>query len=99
MKLKVLSIDAWRESEGGWPWNNWSHAFDITKEEFERIEKSPRKVLKWMRDVGLLGDRSKGKLAVEDDQNNLVIVHRHTSGPLYAIEYGPAYDGSAAHVE
>lgn len=84
---KILSIDAWR-NEGGWDWNNWHKVGDIP---LAACDWTPRKLLKWFRDNNYLNPASAGKCAVEDDQYNIVIVHRHTRRPLFAIEYGPHY--------
>ena len=87
--MKVLSIDAWREPEGGWTWNNWHHVGDVTKEEFEACNDDPRKLLKLIR--GVVGNVGAGEVRIEDDQHNIVMVHRHSGEPMYAIEYGPEY--------
>lgn len=90
--LRILSIDAWREPDGGWFWNNWFHVGSISGEDFERIEGNARKTLKWFRDNGYLKSTSGGKCEVDDDQYNLVICARSMHEPLFAIEYGCAYD-------
>jgi len=87
--MKILSIDAWRE-QGGWQWNNWFKVGEISKEDFEKLDNN-RKILKYFRDEGYLSDGSKGKVAVEDDQYNIVVLKKSTREPLYAIEYGPEY--------
>lgn len=87
--MKILSIDAWNTPEG-WAWNNWFHIGDISKDEFEKLT-SNRKVLAWMRAEGYLSDWSKGRVAIEDDQYNLVIVDKNTYEPIFAIGYGPEY--------
>jgi len=87
--MKILSIDAWK-TEGGWTWNNWYAHGVITKADFEKLD-SNRKVLSWLREEGYLSEYSKGRVAIEDDQYNLVIVDKNTKEPLYAIEYGPEY--------
>ena len=87
--MRVLSVDAWREAEGSWGWNNWHHVANVTKAEFEACGDSARKLLKLFRDrTGLAGW---GQVAIEDDGYNVVVVERHTREPLYAIEYGPEY--------
>lgn len=85
MKARILSIDAWRH-DGSWSWNNWFQHYteieipdDITN----------RQLLHMARDEwGILSDESKGRVTVEDDGYNLVILDRKTLEPLYAIEYG-----------
>ena len=83
IKYRVLSIDAWRESEGGWEWNNWFHVGDI-----DSLPESNRAILKLMRDEGFLTEYSKGRVYVDDDQYNIVICDRSNHMPLFAIEYG-----------
>lgn len=86
---RILSIDAWREPDGGWTWNNWYHVADFPMHQQAMLDK-PRELLRWMREVGLLADGSKGNASVEDDGYNVVIRDRRTSEPVYAIEYGAA---------
>lgn len=86
IRLNVLSIDAWNEGDGCWTWNNW---YKVGSAPLEAMHWKPRQVLKYLRDaLGLLSGASKGKLAVEDDQYNLIIVEKRNHRPLYAIEYG-----------
>lgn len=85
--MKILSIDAWAEPEGGWTWNDWSQIGTITKEEFEAIES----YLKWFKDNGYTTTTDKRKVAIDDDQYNIVLCDAKDMRPLYAIEYGPEY--------
>lgn len=82
----ILSIDAWREPDGGWQWNAW---YD-TGERFPRIliDAKPRAILRWMRDNGLLSAASAGRMALDDDGYNIVAVAKGTHEPIFAIEYG-----------
>ena len=61
-------------------------------EDFERIKGSARKTLRWFRENGYLKASSAGKAEVYDDQYNLVICARSMHEPLFAIQYGCAYD-------
>lgn len=82
--MRILSIDAWAGCEPGlWEWNNWYHVGDINN-----IPETNRGILKHMRDEGFLSEYSKGKVTVEDDGYNLVIIERSNQKPLFAIEYG-----------
>jgi len=89
LTCKVLTIDAWREPEGGWTWNQWydtGRTFELEENE------TNRSILKKMReDLELLSEASKGKVAVEDDGYNMVIAIRGTMEPMLAIEYGVHY--------
>ena len=87
--LNILSIDAWRFN-GSWTWNAWYSAgkYTLPRDTLD----SPRKVLRYMRSEGYLSEYSKGRVYLDDDQYNVVICDRGTHEPLFAIEYGPAYD-------
>lgn len=82
--VTILSIDAWRY-DGGWNWNMWH---DVGKCDVSVCDLTPRKLLKYMRDNGYLSALSAGKVAIDDDQYNVVIVNKSTREPLYAIAYG-----------
>lgn len=80
--MKVLSIDAWRY-DGGWTWNEWHHIGDIAS-----IPEGNRAILRMLRDEGYLSNASCGRVAVEDDGYNVVVLNKSTRMPLLAIEYG-----------
>ena len=82
MTTRILSIDAWR-NEYGWTWNAWYKVGEM-----DVIPETNRKILRAMRDTGHLSDYSKGRVTVEDDGYNLVILDKRTREPLFAIEYG-----------
>lgn len=81
---RVLNIDAWRDDEGGWTWNQWFNAGTVSL----NINATNRQILKAMRDQGYLSDYSKGRVAIDDDQYNLVILNKSNLEPVFAIEYG-----------
>lgn len=83
--VRVLSIDAWREAEGGWAWNNWYAAGEVPR---AVLDYTPRRLIGYMRREGFLSAGSVGRVAVEDDGYNLVLVERGTRMPAFAIEYG-----------
>jgi len=83
MKCKVLSIDAVRHI-GSWEWNSWYSAGEIEID----IDGSNRSILKAMRKEDFLGDDSKGKITVKDDEYNIMILNKNTLEPIFAIEYG-----------
>lgn len=87
--VTILSIDAWWYGDC-WQWNQWYDVGKISKDKFEELDTN-RKILKYMREHGYLSEGSKGKVAIEDDEYNLVIVAKGTREPLYAIEYGRLY--------
>lgn len=85
MKYRVLRIDAWR-CDGSWTWNDWHQVGTVDQEEF-REGTTDRAILMRLRKAGFLGSYSRGRVAVEDDGINIVIVSRGTREPLLAIEY------------
>ena len=82
---RILSIDAWGNSEGGWDWNQWYHVGEFPT---KLLDKSNRVLLRWLRENDFLGKASIGKCAIEDDGFNIVVLQRSNNMPLYAIEYG-----------
>lgn len=85
--LPILSICGWNYGKCEWGWNAWTY-LDATAPSI-CLEWSHRKILKYLRnDLQLLSERSKGKVAIEDDGYNLVVINKNTHEPLYAIEYG-----------
>ena len=84
--LKLLSIDAWKDPEGGWQWNQWYHVDDYVD-----IDYSPRAILKWLRENGRLSEKSIGRCTVENDGYNYVIKNRKTDEPYFAIEHCGVY--------
>lgn len=82
---KILSIDAWRDPDGGWFWNSW---YDTGITYYLEDGETTRSILKNLRDYGLLTEQSKGRVSIEDDGYNLVIVEKNTREPLFAIEHG-----------
>lgn len=88
--MNILSIDAWRDNEGGWQGNSWCRAGTIDKATFEAL-KTNRQTLRYLRDAGHLSAYSAGRVSVEDDGYNVVICDRSTGEPIIAIEYGPEY--------
>lgn len=81
---KVLSVDALHDGNG-WSWNSWHNVGEYP---LTLLDESPRKIIKWFRDNGFLADASRGRVAIEDDQYNLVVVDRSNGQPLFALEYG-----------
>ena len=94
-QCKILAIDAWRDLDGGWYWNNWFKRGEITLSTLEGMDKpngktDARKLLSYFRDeLGLYAPA--GYCEVVDDGYNYVIQLRGTKEPLYAVEYGIHY--------
>lgn len=84
---RILSIDAWAGMERGiWEWNNWHHVGNFPA---ALIGESSRKILKYFREeLGMLNENSAGRVSIEDDGYNIVILEKSNRRPLYAIEYG-----------
>lgn len=83
--VAVLSIDAWRDVDGGWTWNNGHR---IGRVDLAWCDLNPRALFARMRDAGYLAAASAGRVAREDDGHNVVIYARGTGEPLFALEYG-----------
>jgi hypothetical protein len=84
--MRVLSIDGWRDGDG-WQWNNWHSVGEFPNTSADMLDK-PRALLRWFREAGYLADSSRGRVAIEDDGYNVVILDKDTREPLYALEYG-----------
>jgi hypothetical protein len=82
--MRILSVDTWRDGPG-WTWNDWHH---VGMCDASLANAKPRALFKYFRREGYLNKRSVGKLAIDDDQYNVVICERSTMRPLFAIEYG-----------
>lgn len=83
--VRVLTIDAWREAEGGWTWNAW---YGVGHVPLEVCDYTPRRLLAYMREAGYLAAASRGRCAIEDDGYNVIVMARGTREPLFALEYG-----------
>lgn len=81
----LLSVEAWRDIGGGWSWNNWHRLRAVP---VSLADLKPRDLLKWLRAEGFASPESAGKLAVEDDGYNVVVMTKGTREPLWAIAYG-----------
>ena len=82
---KILSIEAWRCTNGGWDWNNWHNVGAVP---VAWCDLPPRKLFAELRRADYLAVGSIGRVAVENDGYNVVIVARGTREPIFAIEYG-----------
>ena len=93
LKCTPLSIEAWRECEGGWRWNAWYRMGEDLVIDNGRDTK-PRRLLALLRDLGYLSDDSKGQLTVEDDGYNLMVKLRGTDEPVLALDYGSHWEAN-----
>jgi hypothetical protein len=85
LELPILSIDAWRESEGGWTWND-AHKLAVTIPA-DCVNWSNRKLLAYLRnDAGILSDKSAGRISIERDDRYITINEKANGRPLYAID-------------
>jgi hypothetical protein len=86
MKVNIMSIDAWRECEGGWTYNA---SYKIKSMEVEEADMTPRKVANMLRREGILSPASAGAIRVEVlpyERLFIEIQARGTHEPLIAIE-------------
>lgn len=82
--VRLLSVDALRDADGGWQWNNWTSRGMVPA---AWCDLKPRALLRALRESGRF-DTAPGRVAIEDDGYNLVIVTRGTREPLGALAYG-----------
>jgi len=88
--MKILSIDAWGNEEGGYDWNNWHHAGGISTDDFEAL-KTDKQYRLYFKRSGFTNTASKRLVSIDDDQYNIILCDAADGRPLYAIEYGPEY--------
>jgi hypothetical protein len=84
--FEVVSIDAWRSSEGGWFWNA-SYRCGSIEIDPKDLSK-PRKLLFALRKVGILTSNSAGRVRVDysgSDPETIEIQDKNTYEPLVAI--------------
>ena len=80
MKYEIRSIEAWREPDGGWYWNN---SYVIGSLVFE--EPTTRRILRVFREEGYLSEESKGRATVWTDGEMFEIQDRRTGEPVFAL--------------
>lgn len=84
--FKVLSIDAWAESENSWTWNNWfTQNWSYDETDYGPLTKES--AMKFFKEF-YINPKAEKRLEILDDQYNLVLVEKKNQRPLYAIEYG-----------
>lgn len=88
-KFDLLSIEGWN-SPNGWTWNSW-HTLESDIFILES-ELTPRKIFRFLRKAGYLNDYSKGRIMLEDDGYNLVIMLKSNMQPLLALCYGKYWE-------
>ena len=88
--FRILSIDAWAGQEKGtWEWNQW-HGVGYFPA--DKLDAGARAILSFLRnDLALLSKESAGRVTLEDDGYNLVIMERSNRRPLFAIEHGAGF--------
>lgn len=86
-KLDLVSIDAWRECEGGWIWNQSYLVESGIYLESSRL--TPRKIFAFLRRAGFLTPESKGRVRLEEIpafEPIFEIQDRVTGEPLLALQ-------------
>ena len=79
----LLSIDAWRDSEGGWSWNDGHYLI----RNVEIANPTPRRITKELRKLEILSDWHKGKIRVEQyGEDSWEIQEKGTFRPIYALQ-------------
>ena len=88
--FKILSIEAWADGEDGWYWNNWNCVGELEDETLLDNGRN-EELIAWFIQEGYLKETAKDLVYVDDDQYNLVITHKDSHEPIYAVEYGNNY--------
>ena len=85
-KFRLVSIDAWRDYDGGWQWNQW---YTVEDGVYLGNDITARRLLKFMRQSGWLTNASKGRVRI-DWHNEMCdpfieILDKNTGEPLLAF--------------
>ena len=85
-KYRLVSIDAWRDFDGGWTWNQW---YNVEDGVYLGNDITARRLLKFMRQSGWLTHASKGRVRI-DWHNEMCepfieILDKNTGEPLLAF--------------
>jgi len=82
-KVELREIDALKNAEGVWTWNeSYVLADDII---FCEAALTPRTILKTLRDWGYLSQASEGRVRVVDDGELIEIQEKSTGRPVLAL--------------
>ncbi len=81
-KYRLVSIDAWRDYDGGWTWNQW---YTVEDGVYLGNDITARRLLKFMRQSGWLTDESKGRVRVDWEWDIIEIQDKNTGEPLLAF--------------
>lgn len=82
-KVELREIDAWRDPEGNWIWNeSYALADDLI---FAEDALTPRKILKKLREWGYLSPSSKGQVRIVDDGEIIEVQEKSTARPILAL--------------
>ncbi len=83
-KFKLVSIDAWRDYDNSWYWNNY---FEIENGiYFSGDSLTPRKIAKFLRKMGVLTEQSKGRIYVDMSCFEFIVIQdKNTFEPLLAL--------------
>ena len=85
-KYRLVSIDGWRDYDGGWAWNDW---YTVEDGVYLGNDITARRLLKFMRQSGWLTNASKGRVRI-DWHNEMCepfieILDKNTGAPLFAF--------------
>ena len=80
---ELLFVDAWRDVDGGWTWNDSAVICDDFT--LEDRDLTPRRVPFLLREKGYLTEESKGKIRVDFTEGMVEIVEKNTGEPLLAL--------------
>lgn len=83
-KYNVVLINAIKDDFGSWEWNDAScvsTSFEVNSEK----DLTNRNILKQLRERNILGDYTKGKMAVEHHDYGITILDRNTQKPIFEL--------------
>ena len=85
-KYRLVYIEAWRDCDGGWDWNDW---YTVEDGVYLGNGITARRLLKFMRQSGWLTEKSKGRVRIDwhnEMMNPMIeILDKNTGEPLFAF--------------
>ena len=82
-RLEIRGIDALRDKEGLWSWND---SFILADDIFWNAKDfTPRKILKQLRNWNFLSAASKGQVRVVDEGDLVEVQEKSTGRPILAL--------------
>ena len=84
IQFNAIYIDAWRDADGGWSWNDMSQMEAGIVFRADRL--TPRLIARKFREWGWLSKESAGKIRVDMSCDECIeIQDKNTGRPIYAL--------------